>query len=212
MTNGLPYGNLQLYLVLCCVCSWLTLPVFDFSSNCKPYTWVDLCFVWICVETVGFVIWLFWRSTWVFLWWTGELSQHDTAVVSLCLLVVLCLHRKIYVYLKPWILSSRNICPVPLLCAGIQTKYKYIDIVWSVTKINELQHIDAMWFIIYTKPNTNILTQCDLLQRSNQQQIFHSLWWFQISDKLQIYEYHIICYKCQINHKYIDTMWSIRKG
>ena len=119
MTNGLPYGNLQLYLVLCCVCSWLTLPVFYFSSNCKPYTWVDLCFVWTCVETVGFVIWLFWHSTWVFWWWTGELSQHDTAVVSLCLLVVLCLHRKIYVYLKPWILSSRNICPVPLLCAGI---------------------------------------------------------------------------------------------
>ena len=41
MTNGLPYGNLQLYLVLCCVRSWLTLPVFDFSSNFKPYTWVD---------------------------------------------------------------------------------------------------------------------------------------------------------------------------
>ena len=122
MTNGLPYGNLQLYLVLCCVCSWLTLPVFYFSSNCKPYTWVDLCFVWTCVETVGFVIWLFWRSTWVFWWWTGELSQHDTAVVSLCLLVVLCLHRKIYVYLKPWILSSRNICPVLLLCAGIFLK------------------------------------------------------------------------------------------
>ena len=27
---------------------------------------------------------------------------------------------EIYVYLKPWILSSRNICPVPLLCAGIR--------------------------------------------------------------------------------------------
>ena len=26
---------------------------------------------------------------------------------------------EIYVYLKPWILSSRNICPVPMLCAGI---------------------------------------------------------------------------------------------
>ena len=31
MTNGLPYDNLLLYLVLFCVCSWLTLLVFFIS-------------------------------------------------------------------------------------------------------------------------------------------------------------------------------------
>ena len=62
-------------------------------------------------------------------WCYDELSQHDTVVVSLCLLVVLCVHRRIYVYLKLWILSSRNICPVPLLCAGIFLK-EFLLHVW----------------------------------------------------------------------------------
>ena len=67
---------------------------FDFSSNCKSYAMdvvmrVDwgpvfckpytrylgwLCLVWTCGVNRGFCKWLYQRSTWVFLWWTGELS------------------------------------------------------------------------------------------------------------------------------------------
>ena len=40
---------------------------------------------------------------------------------------------EIYVYLKPWILSSRNICPVPLLCAGIFLKDSLLHVWLNAT-------------------------------------------------------------------------------
>ena len=74
MTNGLPYGNLQLYLVLCCVCSWLTLPVLVSVQIVNRIPGLIVFRVDLGCKSWVFVKWLFWRSTWFFLWSTGELS------------------------------------------------------------------------------------------------------------------------------------------
>ena len=47
---------------------------------------------------------------------------------------------EIYVYLKPWILSSRNICPVPMLCAGIFLKDSLLHVWLNATLQYYLWH------------------------------------------------------------------------
>ena len=51
-------------------------------------------------------------------WWTFR----NTILLWYHFVCCTTFSSEIYVYLKPWILSSRNICPVPLLCAGIFLK------------------------------------------------------------------------------------------
>ena len=106
----MPCLMLTAALVLCCACSWLTLPTFAFSSNCKSYTygcckpdtWVEcnpyglLCFVWTCVVNRGccYAAHGFWCYDELFA------TRYCCGITSL---VVPCIHRKIYVYLKIWI-------------------------------------------------------------------------------------------------------------
>ena len=53
---------------------------------------------------------------------------------------------QIYVYLKPWILSSRNICLVPLLCAGIFLKDSLLHVWLNATLQYYLWHDLCLYY------------------------------------------------------------------
>ena len=75
-------------------------------------------------------------------WWTFR----NTILLWYHFVCCTTFSSEIYVYLKPWILSSRNICPVPLLCAGIFLKDFLLHVWLNATLQYYLRHDLCLYY------------------------------------------------------------------